>query len=143
MKVLLDINVIIDSLRARAPFNIESDQILIDGSLRKFDCFITASSIINIHYLIHKELHNEKQTRKAINSLLYGLKVLDTSALDCLNALESKIKDYEDGVLEQTAFNHQIDIIVTRNKKDFKNSRVPAITPKEFIETFYREGVFV
>jgi len=28
---------------------------------------------------------------------------------------------------------NQIDIIITRNKKDFKNSKIPVLTAKEFL----------
>lgn len=142
MRVLLDTNVILDSIRKRKPFNIESDQILIDSAMSKFDSFMSASTVLNLHYIIHNELHNENQTRELIKNIIRSVKVIDTSAIDCVDALESDIKDYEDGVIEQTAYNNRIDVIVTRNKKDFKKSRIPAITPKEFIETFYVNGIY-
>lgn len=142
MKVLADTNIIIDSLQAREPFCEQSNQIIIDGANRKFDLLITSKSLADLHYVIHQDIHNEKETREIIKDLLEAIILLDTTAVECVDALDSNIKDYEDAIMEQTAFNNEIDVIVTRNKKDFKNSRVPAITPKEFIETFYEDGIY-
>ncbi|CAN5483961.1 hypothetical protein BH23BAC3_BH23BAC3_05720 [soil metagenome] len=47
------------------------------------------------------------------------------------NALESEIGDYEDAVLHQSAVN--LDVIVTRNQKDFKKSVLPVYNPTEFL----------
>ena len=48
----------------------------------------------------------------------------------------SKIKDYEDAVIESSCLKNEIDYIVSRNLKDFKNSRIKAISPKEYITEY-------
>jgi recombinational DNA repair protein RecR len=50
------------------------------------------------------------------------------------NALRSTHKDFEDVVQMGTAESfHAIDYIITRNLKDFKSSRIPAISIRELI----------
>jgi predicted nucleic acid-binding protein len=49
-------------------------------------------------------------------------------------ALAADFTDFEDGLQYFTAINYGADAIVTRNKKDFKNSFIPVMTAGEFLE---------
>lgn len=57
---------------------------------------------------------------------------------DIQNALESKFKDFEDGVQHFCARRNRCDYIITRNSKDYIFSEVEVIEPKEFILLFKR-----
>ncbi len=46
---------------------------------------------------------------------------------------DNDFPDFEDGLQYYSAMENQIDIIITRNKKDFKNSKIPILTAKEFL----------
>ena len=46
---------------------------------------------------------------------------------------DDNFPDFEDGLQYYSAIENQIDIIITRNKKDFKNSKIPILTAKEFL----------
>lgn len=39
----------------------------------------------------------------------------------------------EDGLIYFVAMDNESDIIITRNKKDFKNSKIPVMTAGEYI----------
>ena len=43
--------------------------------------------------------------------------------------------DFEDGLQYYTAIENEQELIITRNLKDFKNSRLPVMTAGQFIET--------
>lgn len=62
--------------------------------------------------------------------------IFDTNENDCHRALESGISDYEDTLLSVASERHQIDLILTRDKRDFKNSEIPILDPSEFVEQF-------
>ena len=62
---------------------------------------------------------------------LFG--VADSYAEDCINALHNGMSDYEDAVMSETAYRIKADYIITRNEKDYSKSKVPAITPGEFL----------
>ncbi len=42
--------------------------------------------------------------------------------------------DFEDGLQYFTAIENGQELIITRNLKDFKNSKLPAMTAKQFID---------
>ena len=43
-------------------------------------------------------------------------------------------KDFEDSLQYYAAINAQADVIVTRNKKDFRVEDIDVFTPKELVE---------
>lgn len=54
-----------------------------------------------------------------------------------LNALNSKFKDFEDGLQYFAALSAaEINVIVTRNTKDYKQSKISVLTPESYIKTF-------
>ena len=44
------------------------------------------------------------------------------------------MKDYEDAVVSCCARRNQMDYIVTRNVKDYKQSKVKALLPDDFVK---------
>ena len=57
---------------------------------------------------------------------------MDTAGEDCRQALLSKVSDFEDAVMIETAKHFDADCIVTRNTKDFKSSKIRALSAMEF-----------
>ncbi len=49
--------------------------------------------------------------------------------------LASKHKDFEDNVQYESALLHQVDVIVTRNVKDFRDFAVNVQTPTVFLKS--------
>lgn len=76
------------------------------------------------------------EARKAIDSVLDLFELFGNSPSDCTLAMQSEMSDYEDALIAYSALSAGVDIIVTRNKKDFANSPVPAFTPDEFLRDF-------
>ena len=139
MKILVDTNVILDALTSRQPWNESAEKIFFFGANHIVDLYITASSATDIYYLIRKHLQNT-QTAKQIMGKLYSLmNILEVTGTDCIEALASQIKDYEDAVVERVAFGKEMDYIVTRNINDYKNGSVKAILPDDFIELMVKE----
>jgi len=50
-------------------------------------------------------------------------------------ALNSNIKDFEDSIQYFASVRGGIDIIVTRNKKDYPKGTTPIMAPAEFLKT--------
>ena len=48
-------------------------------------------------------------------------------------SLTSDLKDFEDAIQYYTAIENDMNIIITRNKKDFKDVDLPVLTAKEFL----------
>lgn len=136
MKALIDTCVIIDALEGREPFKNDAENIFLSSANSRFDGYISAKTIADTYYILHKYLHDKNKTKQAISNLLQLFFALDTCGEDCINALSSNMDDYEDAILSEGAKRENIDYIVTRNIKDFSLSSVKAITPNEFLELF-------
>ena len=133
MKVLIDTNVIIDALTSREPWNKSAETIFIMAANHMMDMYITASSATDIYYLVKKYLHNADQTKQVMEKLYSLIGILSVSSAECIDALASPIRDYEDAVMERVSAKADMDYIVTRNVKDYQPGTVKAISPDDFI----------
>lgn len=134
MKVLLDTCVMMDFLQKREPFAQSARTIMQLAAMKFFSGFITATSVTDIYYLTHKCTHNDKESQRMLSQLFSIIGLLDTTSVVIIDALHSKISDFEDAVMVETAKATHMDCIITRNKKDFDKSTIAVYTPEEFIE---------
>lgn len=134
MKILVDTNVIIDALTSREPFREDAEQIFLLAANQIEDMYIIASSATDIYYLIRKYLHDSDQARNIMSKLYELFHILDVTSGDCLEALSSSVKDYEDAVIASCAKRNQMDFIVTRNIRDYEYSKVKALLPDELLK---------
>ena len=134
MKAIIDTCVILDYLQRREPFFDDALNLAIGLANREFEAYISANSITDLYYIIHKHTHDDKETRKHLTNLTQVFGIADTLAEDCIYALHSEITDYEDAVMSETASRTGVDYIVTRNVRDYTKSKIPVVTPGEFLE---------
>ncbi|MCL1797871.1 MAG: PIN domain-containing protein [Eggerthellaceae bacterium] len=136
MKILFDCNVVIDVWGKTDDFFLSYASF--DTALTKEFCpCITATSIITIGYVLAARKYLDKPTsRQAIGSLFDIFEILDIAPSDCRQAYESDMDDYEDAHIAYAAKRHGVDFIITRNKRDFLKSPVPALTPEEFLHIY-------
>ncbi|MBP0961028.1 MAG: PIN domain-containing protein [Oscillospiraceae bacterium] len=139
MKALIDTCIIIDALQNRQGFAENAQKIFLMAANRKFGGYISAKSVTDIYYIMHRHFHDDKQTRSILNKLLIIFGIMDTTGEDCRNALISEISDFEDAVMVRTARRSDADCIITRNVKDYSRSDVKICTPEEFIDLIGKE----
>ena len=63
MKALIDTCIIIDALQAREPFFDDAQNLLIAEANGEYDGVITAKAILDIYYIIHHYIGNDRATR--------------------------------------------------------------------------------
>ena len=139
MNALIDTCIIIDALQSREPFNKDAETIFLSVANRRCVGFLTANSVTDIYFLMHKALHSAAETRKALSILFSLFEIIDTCGIDCRKALTSGVSDYEDAVMIETAARAEIDCIVTRNLKDYAGAPMPVYSPTQFIELLYAD----
>ena len=132
MRVFLDSDVLLDYLTARKPFVEEIKIIINKGIIGELKLFTSSLIIANIHYFISKVEHSKKAIYK-IEKLTSFIKILNVGEKEIIQSLKSKFKDFEDCIQNCCASNSKMDLIITRNIKDFKLSDLPILTPKEFV----------
>lgn len=133
IKVLLDTNILLDVLADRAPFAQEAATVFKLCETRQITGVIYALSIPNIVYIMRRELDRE-QIAGVLQKLTAIFEVADMKADDLKKAAVSAIPDFEDALQSACAQRIKAQYIVTRNLKDFVNSKVMAIKPSELIE---------
>lgn len=139
MRALIDTCIIIDALQKRREFAENAQQIFLLAANRKFTGYVTAKSITDIYYIMHRCFHDDKQTRNVLNKLLIIFGIMDTTGEDCRQALLAKLSDFEDAVMIETAKRSDADCIVTRNTKDYAHADITVYTPEEFISAVKAE----
>ena len=96
MNVLIDTNVILDAMLSRSPFTETAQKLFIMAAEEKINAYVTASSITDIYYLLHRYLHDNERCRQEIFKLIKIFGILDVTGSDCEKALELPMADYED-----------------------------------------------
>ena len=68
------------------------------------------------------------------------MSIVDIAIIDkktVLNALNSEFKDFEDALQNFSAINESdIQVIITRNIKDYKTSSLAVMTPENYLKAF-------
>ena len=133
MKVLIDTNIMLDVLCKRPDFYEDSAKIFKLCEVKGISGVISALSILNIMYILRKELDPEK-TKEILDDLSLIFSIADLKADDLKKAVDMQFKDYEDAVQSACAVRIKANYIITRNIRDFTMSRVAAIKPTELLE---------
>jgi hypothetical protein len=76
-----------------------------------------------------------EEIRKNLLTMFLFIKILNVGANDIMDALKMDVTDFEDAIIMQCAKHANMDLIVTRNKKDFTNSPVKCLTVDEWLLT--------
>ena len=131
MKLFLDTNILIDLVAERKPFARWAVKIFKDAHDQKWSLNTSSFSILTTHYMLEKHVGDAK-SRELLKVLLNRVSVHAISEDHLVHGLESNFRDYEDSVLYECAKSCQnIDYIITRNIKDFRQSAIPVISPEE------------
>ena len=132
-KILVDTNVILDLLAKRDPYYIESQQIFSLADLGRIELVASSLSLVNAHYVLNHAL-KIKDTRTILTKFKVLVQTFELNDKIVELALSDHLfVDFEDGIQYYTALESNCEIIITRNLKDFKNAKIPVMSPVEFI----------
>ena len=130
MRLLFDINVVLDVLLDRKPF--------VDASSAAWEAvergdakgMLSAHAVTTLHYLNAKSAG----VRMATDTTEAMLTVFEVAPIDeavLLRAVALKWPDFEDAVTAAAARRAKCDAVVTRNPRDFKGAPIRILTPSE------------
>lgn len=131
-KVFVDANIVLDLLEKREAFYQEAQELFTLADKRNVKLYISALTLANVHYLLFKHLKLDARKVLLKFKVLVEVLAVDDKILDL--SLASDFRDFEDGIQYYTAIENGMDIIITRNKKDFKISNLPVLTAGEFLK---------
>ena len=134
MKILVDSNVILDVLQMRDAFLSDSYRVLSLCTEDKVEGYAAAHTITNLHYILRKDF-KPVERRETVLGVFNVLDIVEINSEMLKTALENfEFKDFEDCLQDECAAKIEADYIVTRNVKDFENSKIPAVTPEDFMQ---------
>jgi len=130
--VLVDTNIILDILGQRLNFYEESQDFFTFALENKIELIVSTLSFANTHYILSEQL-KQTDVRNTLRKFktLVSVATFDDTILEL--SLGDDFNDFEDGIQYFTALEYSCQAIVTRNKKDFKNSQISILSPKEFL----------
>ncbi len=137
MQVLfIDTDVVIDFLLDREPFSTNAAFIFKLSEQKKIKLFVTPLTFSNVYYVLRKfGSHKKVLTKLRTLLLLTDIQSVNRKSIEL--ALNLAFKDFEDAIQHYSAFqNEKIDLIITRNISDYRNSDFPVMSPETFIKTF-------
>lgn len=133
-KIFVDSDVVIDFFMDREPHANPASKIFELSEQGKVKLFISAVSINNIYYILRKFL-GHKNAIEVIETLTEMTEIIGTTKKEIIQALKNDFKDYEDSVQYSSALTiKDLNAIITRNIKDYKNSSLSVMTPLNFID---------
>ena len=81
-----------------------------------------------------------EQQRIILNSLLQAFEIVDISKDELSSGVsDSQFNDIEDSYQYQSAIKSNCSVLLTINKKDFKNvtdGNIQILSPQEFVDTY-------
>lgn len=130
MRVLVDLNVLLDVIQRREPHYLDSADVLSRIAEGQIAGLVAGHSLTTIYYLVSRFAGGDAADR-AVDWILRDLGVVAEGRELFLRARGLEMEDFEDAVVAGAAERSRCDWIVTRNVGDFRNSPVPALTPRE------------
>jgi predicted nucleic acid-binding protein len=130
--IFVDTNIINDLLAKRDLFYKDAQALFTLSDKKEIQLCISSLSFANAYYSIVKH-HKDIDAKKYLAKFKVLVKVLPLEDKAIELALASDFNDFEDGLQYFIAMDNESDIIITRNKKDFKNAKIPVMTAGEYI----------
>lgn len=132
-KAFLDTNILVDLIADRKPFSNAAIAIFKMAEQNAVQLFTSSHSIATTHYLLKKYI-DEEELRTVLLKLLEVVILISVDTDTIRRSLRSIHKDFEDSIQIHCAYKVEgMDFIITRNKKDFKDSEVTVLAPDEFV----------
>ena len=132
-RILIDTNIVIDLLAKREVFYNEAAELFSLSDKKELKLCISSLTFANTNYVLSKQ-KSAKEAREILRKfkVLVEILNLDDKIIE-LALSDGEFSDFEDGLQYYSALENNVDLILTRNKKDFKNSRIPVLNAKEYL----------
>jgi predicted nucleic-acid-binding protein len=136
--ILIDLNIILDVLLQRNGFEASRETLRL-GETGDSKLHISAHSVTTLAYLLERAKVPRSEISRHIDWTLHAFQVVPVNANLLQKALNSRIVDYEDAVIEKAALACDATHVITRNIKDFRLSGVEALTSERYLNSRAKE----
>lgn len=131
--VLLGTDILLDFFFDRKPYSSFTAQVLTLCETKKIKGYVTPVILSNMYYLLKRDATHDKVVEK-LAQLVSITEILLINRASVLLALNSNFRDFEDALQNFAAVdNKDVEIILTRNHKDYKGSSLSVMSPEEYM----------
>lgn len=141
MKLFLDSNIIVDALRFRES-QAESARLLVGlGRIGEFDLWVSPTQASDLAYILSEggKRSRMRDVAREMVALSEAVHICPCGESEILAGLKSDWPDLEDAFVYEAARAMKADVIITRNRKDFEQSKIPVYDCEEFFEWYAKE----
>ena len=132
-KLFVDTNIVIDLLAKREPFYEAAAKLFSLADKRKIELYVSSLTFANTNYILSK-INNSIVAREILTKFKVLVTVADLNdKVIGLSLHDKSFSDFEDGLQHYSALENEADIIITRNLKDFKSSKIPTMTAQTYL----------
>ncbi|MGH7572189.1 MAG: PIN domain-containing protein [Gemmatimonadota bacterium] len=131
-RVLFDIDVLLEVIEERAPHVDASSGALSHAEVGIIRGYIAAHSLPTVFYLVDKQKGRDA-AYEAIRLLIRLLEVVAVDHDRLTQALDLGWSDFEDALQARCASHAGVDVLLTRNTKDYKNVGFAVEDPERFL----------
>ena len=132
LRVLVDLNLILDTLQKREPFYATSARVLACAETGLVEGLVAAHTLTTLFYLIAK-YRSTGMARVVLTELLQFLSVAAVDHSTIKQALNLPYGDFEDAVQMMAGVQAGAQVVITRNVHDFQAGPLPALLPAELL----------
>jgi predicted nucleic acid-binding protein len=132
MRLMLDLNVLLDVVQRREPFYKASASVLSRVIGGEDSGSIPSHALTTLYYVVQK-FSGKQEADGFVDWLLLHLEIVPQDRAQFIRARCLQMSDFEDAALASAAEAYRCDLIVSRNVSDFEGSPVPVMTPDEFL----------
>lgn len=122
------------TLKNRKQVSDAIDDSLYESLERKIQLYVSAITFVNAFFILRKS-YSREELYQSMLGLASLCEITDVDKEIIKKCLSFERKDFEDSVQYESALLHQVDVIVTRNVKDFRDFAENVQTPADFLES--------
>jgi predicted nucleic acid-binding protein len=132
--IFIDTDVIIEFLIDREPHSREAAIIFTMIKQKKLKGYVSSLTFSNLYYVLRK-IESHKKVIVKLDSISRLLTILKVDQQTIKYAITSGFPDFEDSIQYNCALDYKkIDVLITRNIKDYKGSEIPVMTPADYLK---------
>lgn len=132
-RVLVDTDVVLDLLLARQPYFPAAARLFTWFQDGKIEGCVSSLAFSNLFYILRKTMP-AADAIAALRKLRLIVRVVPVDERVVDLALASSFRDFEDALQHYAALAQKVDALISRNKRDYRESRIPVWSAEECLE---------
>ena len=132
MRVLVDTNILLDVFGRREPHWSQASRVWTLAETGRLEACISAISYNNVYYIVRK-WGGKDRAENALRLLRDVFTTVDLTQKVLLQAMDARLRDFEDAIQYFSAIHAGARVILTHNTEDFPTAGPTAMMPGEWL----------